>query len=577
MSILKIASLVVTPNAYEESKLLAVVPSNGLGDLDFVRASTKTRVNSEGFVESTPYNLISNSNNFSSNIFGANGTRTFESNITAPDGSLGVFKIRFNNLSGTFLGLGAFQAKNVSIFAKAVAVGVNDNFQFFSVNGSTSTRNVATENWTRFNFNTTHTGATEFYINNGDDSYITDIYIWGSQITEGLGVKPYLPTTNRLNVPSIDYTGGGCPSILLEPQRTNLAIYSNDFTNSNWVKSSSLIINTNLLSPSNELFSSKFIDDSTNNVHQIRTTFSSVTGFTYTNSIFVKGEQRHFVIRLRSHINTGNEAFAVFNTITKTVGSTGGTVWVPTANVVNFGNGWYRYSLTTTVAESATLALDLMLSNSSTAIQSYSGDGSAGLNIWGPQLEQGAYATSYIPTQASAVTRIQDQLSKTGISNLIGQTEGVLFIESAALFTDSLMRAVTLSDGTTSNRIQFRYESSSNNVVFALQSNGGDVSFLSTTFSDVTQFSKVAIRYSLNDVSIWVNGVKVITNNTIVLPLNLNKLSFDNGTGNLQFNAKVNSLLLFKTYLSDDEMQLLGTTSYNTYQEMATALNYVTQ
>ena len=64
MSLLDKASLIVTPNSYKESKLYSVVPNTTLGDMDVVRATTATRVNSSGLIEVVPRNLIQQSSTF---------------------------------------------------------------------------------------------------------------------------------------------------------------------------------------------------------------------------------------------------------------------------------------------------------------------------------------------------------------------------------------------------------------------------------------------------------------------------------------------------------------------------------
>ena len=51
MSLLEKASLVVTPNGYKAGKLYSVIPNTALGDMDVVRATTATRVNSLGLIE----------------------------------------------------------------------------------------------------------------------------------------------------------------------------------------------------------------------------------------------------------------------------------------------------------------------------------------------------------------------------------------------------------------------------------------------------------------------------------------------------------------------------------------------
>jgi hypothetical protein len=611
MSILKIASLVVTPNAYEESKLLAVVPSNGSGDLDFVRASTKTRVNSEGFISDTCKNLLSYSNNLNlSNWTLGQATRTpvsidnpfslttvalVESNQSLQTHSIGSVN---PVIAGTVYNYSIFCKKGISSFIQLGngSAGFGNSFfcNFNLENGTignfgTETFNTKIETfpngWYRCSYSAialnsvTAINACFLVLITSltsaraeSNSTPLSVYMGGAQLTVGQLPQEYFPTTDRLNIPSIDYTDGGCPSILLEPQRTNLNTYSDDIGDTSYAKIGLNVSGTppylnQIVAPDNTVTADLMIEDGTTGTHRLSKGVAVVNSTTYTASFFVKKLNRS-----KTRLNIFG-SFVNFDLNTASIISSNGTIIA--SGIESYANSWFRCFIT--VQANSTTGTPIIYALDDAGNVSYTGTNIGSIYVWGIQVEESSYLTSYIPTQANAVTRLQDQLIKTGISSLIGQTEGVFFIESSALVTNDLIRAVTLTDGTTNNRIQIRYEGSNNSIFFVFQSNGGFVTVLTRTVVDVTQFLKIAIRYSANEVSIFIDGVKVTTNNTIVLPLNLNKLSFDNGTGALQFNAKVNSLLLFKTYLSDDEMQLLGTTSYNTYQEMATALNYVTQ
>lgn len=177
------------------------------------------------------------------------------------------------------------------------------------------------------------------------------------------------------------------------------------------------------------------------------------------------------------------------------------------------------------------------------------------------QLETGSYATSYIPTTISTVTRNQDLASVSGVTSLIGQTEGVMFIESAALYDDLTFRSIGISDGTANNRLYIQYHNFSNQVI--LNGTVGGVNFSTQiiyTLTDETQFAKIAIRYRVNDFSLWVNGVKRGTDLTSqALPLSFNRFGFDSGAGGSNLFGKVKSAQLYKTYLTDAEMASLTT------------------
>ena len=176
------------------------------------------------------------------------------------------------------------------------------------------------------------------------------------------------------------------------------------------------------------------------------------------------------------------------------------------------------------------------------------------------QLEIGSYATSYIPTTTSTVTRNQDLTSVSGVSSLIGQTEGVMFVESAALSNDLTTRAFSISDGTTSNRVLIIYSASSNQILTFVTSNGVQSNQIFYNITDTTQFAKIAIRYRVNDITLWVNGVKRGTDITSqALPLSFNRLGFDNGANSAPYLTKTKSAQLYKTYLTDAEMASLTT------------------
>ena len=177
--------------------------------------------------------------------------------------------------------------------------------------------------------------------------------------------------------------------------------------------------------------------------------------------------------------------------------------------------------------------------------------------MWGCQVEIGSYATSYIPTLGSTVTRNIENFTRTGIGDLIG-TEGVFFIEMAALSDDLTNRVISLNDGTSSNRLMLYYNTISNTISTALTV-GGSTSSIAYVVSDETSFNKVAVRYKTNDITLWVNGQSrgvPITSATIPV---FTALKFDSGSGASEFFGKVRQLQVYKTALSDTQLGALTT------------------
>jgi len=236
-------------------------------------------------------------------------------------------------------------------------------------------------------------------------------------------------------IPRLDYSNGTA-SLLLEPQRTNICTHSEDFTNFNYVLGGTATLNSNTTnSPSNTitadtLSGASSIDWSTGNV--LKRNIVVLASTTYTFSIYVKSlGSTTFSISLRENSITGA---AIVNNYT-------------------INSNWTRISIPYTTTASQT-ALGIIFGNTN-------GD----VAIWGSQLEVGSYATSYISTTTSTVTRNADLASVSGVSSLIGQTEGVMFIESAALANDLTLRVVSISDGTNNNRLGIYYNSVSNQLL----------------------------------------------------------------------------------------------------------------
>ena len=173
-----------------------------------------------------------------------------------------------------------------------------------------------------------------------------------------------------------------------------------------------------------------------------------------------------------------------------------------------------------------------------------------------PQLEQGSYPTSYIPTQGSAVTRVADVCNGAGNNQVINSTEGVLYAEISALANDGTTRRLSISDGTTSNRIVFSYSNVTNQFQSFLANPSVQFNFL-TTLSNSVEFNKIAVKYKQNDFALWINGVKVATDTNGTVANGLNTLNFDEGSGASDFYGNIKDLRVYNTALTDAELQAL--------------------
>jgi len=586
MSFYDDASLIMYPSGYKEDKIYSLKPTDGSGDLDFTRASTATRVNSEGLIETSPVNLLEQSETFNfspwspvSTTIGANaiaapnGTSTAESFTSLATSANHVIYQLLTGVSGSYT-FSAYVKKVNSRYVYIKLVGDANDWvaAVFDLNNGALTKSQAT-GWTGLSASSesvgngwyrlivSGSGATSVnfnagiqYTNTGTPIFSSfadatvlgtgsiDYYIWGAQVNIGATAKPYFPTTDRLNVPRIDYTGGGCGKLLLEKQSTNLITYSEQFTDSSWEKISSPTVTPYAgISPdgsNNATLINRNLGGSVNKL------ISVTSGQSYAFSTFVKKSTlgNAVALVLVGDAFSSNVCVLVYNFDTQIASITAGTA---TAKAEQYGNGWARITIVAAPSSTNTGIFRIVPS-----------DDNQNSFIWGAQLEASSFPTSYISTLASSVTRLADTASKSGISSLIGQTEGVIFIE--ANWSGENVNAIfaTLSDGTTVNKIQIGYDTTDKLYVFIKQSD--IVQALINTVSVSSGILKIAVGYANNDFVIYLNGVLIGTDTSGVVP-STSRIDVG-GYFTSGFEAGlINQALLFKTRLTNSELATLTT------------------
>jgi len=342
----------------------------------------------------------------------------------------------------------------------------------------------------------------------------------------------------RNNVPRIDYTGGGCPHILAEPQRTNEIVQSENFSDGSYVKTNATVL-SGFVSPSGDTTAYKMTATAANGQLRFGEVFSNTDVKAV--SVFAKANTSTSKLTIVEQNYLGTQA--TFDLNLGVIDSSSTT----SSKMENYGNGWYRCIITQAYSSGQTAAVF--------AFRSATVDS---LFLWGSQAETGSFASSYIPTSGSAVTRNQDIFTRDGIASLINSTEGVLFTEIAALFEDGSNRSISLSDGTTSNRVVVRYIGS--NVINAFCVVGGSAqASLSHAVSNITNFSKAAFKYKANDFALWIDGVEVATDTSGTLPSadTFNSLKISGAAGANNFFGKVKQLQVYKTALTDAQLTSL--------------------
>ena len=309
------------------------------------------------------------------------------------------------------------------------------------------------------------------------------------------------------NEPRIDFLNDSKGALLLEPSRSNR--FSNTDLNE-WSKSGSVSL-SETISPSGKNDAYEFAG--TGNINL----FTSLTSTgTHIFSIYAKG-------------NVG-DSFRVYKSNGFSYAQN--TITIDTTE-------WKRYYFTR----------DFSSTNGIIFIDSFGDDN---ISLYAPQLEQGSYPTSYIPTSGATATRNAETSSKANISNLINSSEGVLYFEAKVNAQDTFS-GFSLSDNTTNNEIIVRF-TTQDRIEYYLRSSGTQPIALTTTAFDTDEYVKVAFAYKSGDSAFYVNGTQVTTSTTTTMPVSLSNLKFSRGNGTGVFDGKTKDLRVYNTRLSNTEL-----------------------
>ena len=381
------------------------------------------------------------------------------------------------------------------------------------------------------------------------------------------------------NIPRLTYSGSSCPQFLFEPQRINSLVQSNGF-GTTWTLNAATVTASQGTSPDGTNNAWKLNEDTSNGTHDVRqaSAVNVTAGTRYTISVFVKPAERNQVA-LQTNIGSAYD-FTRFN-LTGT-GSVYPASIQPghTASISQVGNGWFRIIDTVPAGTSEPKYFSINLQSSSintTPNDSYTGtSATAGVYIYGAQIEAGRYPTSYIPTTTAAVTRIADASGGTGfvgtnMSSSIGQSEGTIYYEFTPAqtmvgFDGRILTALVPNTNQISGSVgialngndqfQFFTYSASSAVLF----NAVITSFPSPVTA--SRSYKIALAYSSSNSKAYINGSQVYSS-AATWPLNgitgsqgpMNRIWLSNvdyfspDNGNL-----CKTLAIYKTRLTDSEL-----------------------
>lgn len=473
--------LALIPSGYKSGKVYSILPNDASGDFDFTRQSIGTRVRKDGLIEEAKTvgsitNLQIRSEEFDNSAWIKSDISVTANDTLAPNGTNTADAIVEGTGTGgkiiydthtTTTGVYTFSVhiKKEDKRYTAIQVSGSTTTSMFNVDldngtgeivaGSLNETNIETlaNDWYRVSITFTATSGTlnttiylmngsayanRNYTGNGTDKN----YVWGAMLSEG-ALSDYIKTegtteTKRVetftDVPRLDWLNSNCPSLLLESQRTNLIKYSEDFTDSSWDVFRGSVTANVIISPDGTQNASRYEEDSQTGSHLFRRQSLSITnGLSYTGSIFIKkGELTSVILTSNSSSRwVASAAFDVEN----------GIVTSGTGVIKDYGNGWYRCSISGNAVQTTTVAgLEIYTSTG----EGRDGDG---LYMYGAMFEQGSNASSYIKTEGevNGVTRLADVCSVTTPS---GVTEIVeTFLDDTTNTITTIPSTYTISEG----------------------------------------------------------------------------------------------------------------------------------
>jgi hypothetical protein len=550
IGLLQKASLVMSPSMYEEDLVKSVVPQDGSGDLSFTRASDGTRINSAGLVEVVAWNLVEQSETFDNASWAklAGGTSTVTvtaNNGIAPNGTTTADRIQLTRDSSGFaqvtqtLTTTTSQSYTFSVYLKSLSG--TPTVMFGSFGGTNAQTATLTNEWVRYTWTATSPSTSAFPMlmiwgGVASTSLSADFLAWGYQLNEG-ALKPYFPTTDRLNVPRLTYQnggGGGCPSLLLEPQRTNLILQSNTF-NTTWAMFTGPAVTPNTTTSPDGTTSATTLNSSGGTNDFLYQTLSGLTvGATYSFSFYIKN------LNSTASRFWGPSGSSIVDLSWS--GSTLVSISGTGASFTSVGNDWYRVVQTgTTPTATPTMRIYADVNNTSKSVY-----------IYGAQFEAGSYPTSYIPTTSSSATRVADACFKTGISSLIGQTEGVIFCDVNLKLRTSFSYFAINNNGSSSQYVGIYFRT---NAIELEVSNSGLQAGIVYSNTSTGRF-KIAAAYKASDFVLYVNGTQIGTYTSGSVPT-CNKL--DLFAYSQEQPLEYNEAVLFPTRLTNAELASLTT------------------
>ena len=569
----------MNPQLVDTGKVYSIKPEDRKGDFTFTRSSAATRVNADGLVEKETQNLFLQSNSFNTGNWNYRAGDSATSGQSGYDGTndawllnvtTGGWSVYQNqNLTGVYtfslyVKAGTIDVVQIDFFSSGTTYSAQFNLTSGTDIGGNNTidRTITDIGSGWYRISVSANVSSTLYTRIGSVSLTGNFYIQDAQLEQGLVARDYIETTTTAvdggitdNVPRLDYTDSSCPSLLLEPSRTN-SIKQSEYINGWNFLSNVNVIDNAATSPEGVLNASKIIPTTAAGSQKVLDVsgFNRTSGEYISHTIYAKASGYNYLYLS----NSADRLFAVYDLSGGSVDyvSSNGTDFINhSASIESVGNGWYRCAL---IGEAVTsigsyLRVSVAPTSETTSAPAYTADGTSGILVYGAQVElNSSYATSYIPTYGSSVTRVLETCQVEDEGALINSEQGALYFEGIAI-DPSYASVMSFSDGTLTNRICLTLPQNATNIN-AFSSVGGS-KIDNYILHDPSVNSKYAIVWNGNSFKVFVNGVKKV-DNTMAGSFSANTLTdirFDRGDGALNFEGFCKSYLSIATALTDQE------------------------
>lgn len=331
-------------------------------------------------------------------------------------------------------------------------------------------------------------------------------------------------TTAAINAPRIDYDPAtlAVRGLLIEEQRTNLLLWSQQHDNAAWAKTRATVTADAATAPDGTLTMDKLVEDSTAANSHFIAQLITAADVVHTYSFFAKAGERS---RIDAVINGSTNYSAGFDLSAGTV--VAGLVVGPTAStgakIVALGGGIYRCTVSQNAAAGTALQARVYLTDGASA--TYNGDGTSGAYVWGEQFEAGSFATSYMgETTTAAVTRAADVATINTLAPWFNASEGTIYAEFQSFATAGFPGIYNISDGTNNNRFNM-FEDGSNGFLTFRELVSGTQQGIASAGSTRNTVVKIASAYSSTGVELSVGGAAAVTNANTTHATGLNKVA----------------------------------------------------